>query len=411
MSVELALWIVLGGLALTTAALFTTLLARGMDRKAAKATVSERVESETLADLTPERMLGSMLKKHLLTSGGEADAEKAKATAKAAARRGGGAAAVAIFIALGGAGFGIAKNVMDDDGLDAVPVNREITAGELHGTLLSPKKNARVVLIVPGSGPTDRDGNNPMGVGANSYKLLAEALFADGIATVRVDKRGMFGSAAAGDPNAVSIETYAEDYHAWIDAVRAETGRKCVFLLGHSEGALMVSAAAAGRKDVCGLILVSGIGRKLGDVLREQLKANPANAPLLDQALPAIAEMEAGRHVDASQMHPALQQLFAPQVQDFLISEMKADPVEILKQARKRTLVIQGSADMQVSLEDAKLLNNAPRTKLEIIYGMNHVLKEAPQDRAGNLATYSDPSLPLHPKLEREIRRFVKNDD
>jgi hypothetical protein len=413
-TVQLALWIVLGGLALTVAGLFVTILARGMEKRSGKTAMSVSAEGEAIAAMLPEGIVGNMLRKHVFSSSESQKKEQVEEAQKKAKKAGGAVAA-----AVGGmVAFGVVAGVIGDvfEGIgsrstNAIPVNHEITAGDLHGTLLSPGKKSPVVLIVPGSGPTDRDGNNPFGVGAQSYKLLAEALFEDGIATVRVDKRGMFGSAAAGDANAVTVEQYAQDYRAWIDAIRAETGRKCVFLLGHSEGALMVSAAAQGRKDVCGLILVSGPGRKLGDVLREQLKANPANAPLLEPALAAIAELEAGRHVDTSTMPAALMPLFAPPVQDFLISEMAADPVQVLRNAKRRSLIIQGSTDMQVSLEDAKLLNKAPRTKLEIINGMNHILKEAPADRAANLATYTDPSLPLHPKLEREIRRFVKDDD
>jgi uncharacterized protein len=412
MSLQLSLWIVLGGLALMIAALFVTILARGMEKKAP---ASSHTDAEALAAILPNGLFSSTFRKHVLGLDGEFDAKKAeetaKATAKTAARKGGAIASVAIVLALSGAAFGIVTDLLEDNGLDAIPESREIAAGELHGTLISPRKNAPVVLIVPGSGPTDRDGNNPLGVQAQPYKLLAEALFADGIATVRVDKRGMFGSAAAGDPNAVTIAAYAEDYRAWIDAIRAETGRKCVFLLGHSEGALMVSAAAEGRKDVCGLILVSGIGRKLGDVLREQLRANPANAPVLDQALAAIAELEAGRHVDISTMHPALTPLFASEVQDFLISEMAADPVDLLRKARTQALIIQGSTDIQVGMEDARLLNKAPRTRLEIIDGMNHVLKEAPADPVANLATYANADLPLAEGLVREIRRFVRRED
>ena len=88
----------------------------------------------------------------------------------------------------------------------------EIAAGDLHGTLLSRGKKAPVVLIVPGSGPTDRDGNNPLGVQAQPYKLLAEALFEDGIATVRIDKRGMFGSAGCRRSQRRDSRQYAEDY-------------------------------------------------------------------------------------------------------------------------------------------------------------------------------------------------------
>lgn len=315
-------------------------------------------------------------------------------------------------VGAGAAVFGVGAILADVIGDNrGPPVSSEIAAGALHGTLLSPGGRADVVLIVPGSGPTDRDGNNPLGVKANSYRLLAEGLAEEGIASVRVDKRGMFGSKDAGDPNAVSIEQYAQDYRAWIDAIRAETGRKCVWLLGHSEGALMVSAAAEGRKDVCGLILVAGPGRRLGDVLREQLRANPANAPLLSSAEAAIAQLEAGRRVDVTGMHPALLPLFAPDVQPFLISLMAADPVELVRKARVQTLVVQGTTDLQVSETDARLLNKAPRTRLRIIEGMNHVLKEAPYDRAANIATYTDPNLPLAPRLVRRIEDFIDDDD
>lgn len=294
---------------------------------------------------------------------------------------------------------------------DIVPEVKDLAAGALHGTMLNARNSDPVVLIVPGSGPTDRDGNSPMGLKTDAYKLLAEGLSEERISTVRVDKRGMFGSRDAGDPNISSPQAYVDDIHAWIDAIKAERGSKCVFLLGHSEGALMVSLAAAGRKDVCGLILVAGMGRKMGDVIREQLIGNPANAPVLGEAMNAITELEAGRHVDTTNMHPALLPLFAPKIQDYLISMFAIDPVEALRDANRKALIVQGDRDLQVTLEDAHLLDSAPKTKLRVIGGMNHVLKSAPEDRAGNLATYVDPTLPLAKDLVRQIRRFVKDND
>lgn len=323
------------------------------------------------------------------------------------ARRG-----IAVTAAIIAAVIGLAV-ALDADGDDLVEQNAmthsEIAAGNLHGTMVSPGSDAPVVLMAPGSGPTDRDGNSGLGIRTNMYKLLAEGLAEKGIASVRVDKRGMFGSAAAGNANAVTVDLYAEDYRNWIDAIRAETGVDCVWLLGHSEGALMVSAAAQGREDVCGLILVAGMGRKMGDVLRQQLQANPANAPLLDQAFAAISDLEAGRHTDTSSMHPALLPLFAPQVQDFLLSVFAVDPVEAVRLASAPTLVVQGATDLQVTVEDARLLDQAPNTHLALIEGMNHVLKAAPADRAANLATYANPDLPLHPQLVDTIADFIKD--
>jgi uncharacterized protein len=312
--------------------------------------------------------------------------------------------------AIVGLGFAAIREARSEPSPQELKVS-EITAGELHGTYLSSGKHTPVVLIVPGSGPTDRDGNSPLGVKGNTYLMLAEALARHRISSVRVDKRGMFASIGAGDANAASVGLYTKDYHDWIDAIRKEAGVKCVWLLGHSEGALMVSAAAQGRKDVCGLILVSGMGRKMGDVIREQISSNPANAPVQDQAFAAIADLEAGRHPDTTNLHPALLPLFAPKVQDFLISVFAADPVEAVRKAGKKTLIIQGTTDLQVTLEDAKLLNAAPRTKLVMVEGMNHMLKEAPMDRAANIATYTDPALPIMQRVPDAIAKFIHDDD
>jgi pimeloyl-ACP methyl ester carboxylesterase len=327
--------------------------------------------------------------------------EKKKSTASTLVAIGGAVAVLSGVIAF-------AKEINNGD---IVPEIKDIAAGELHGTMINARNSDPVVLIVPGSGPTDRNGNNPMGMKTDAYKLLAEGLSEERVSTVRIDKRGMFGSAGAGDPNISSPQAYVDDIHAWIDAIKLARGSKCVFLLGHSEGALMVSLAAEGRKDVCGLILVSGMGRKMGDVIREQLTSNPANAPVLDQALGALSGLEAGRHVDVTAMHPALLPLFNPKVQDYLISMFAIDPVEAVRKANKDTLIVQGERDLQVTVADARLLDKAPHTRLRLIKQMNHVLKDAPEDRAGNLATYADPSLPLSRDLVKYVRRFVKDND
>ena len=177
-------------------------------------------------------------------------------------------------------------------------------AGPLKGTMLSSgTASGPVVLIIPGSGPVDRDGNSLAGLKAATYRLLAEGLAAKGIATVRIDKRGMFASrAAVPDGNAVTMSDYATDIHSWTVAIRQKTGAQCVWLLGHSEGALVALVTVKDATDICGLVLVAAAGRPLGEVLREQLRSNPANAPLLDEALRAIDALEAGKRVDATNM-------------------------------------------------------------------------------------------------------------
>lgn len=295
------------------------------------------------------------------------------------------------------------------------PTAKEIEApgpaGPLKATLLARAGPSRAtIVIVPGSGPTDRDGNNPLGVRAAPYRLLAEALAARGVATVRIDKRGMFGSRAAiPDANAVTIAGYVADVRAWARAARTHTGARCVWLLGHSEGGLIALAAAQSPEGICGVVLVSTPGRRLGDVIRAQLRANPANAPVLAQALGALDTLEAGKRVDPAGMHPALMALFAPQVQGFLIDLLSYDPTDLATRLRTPLLIVQGERDLQIGTEDARALAAAnPRAKLVLVPGANHVLKSVgSDDRGANIATYRDPALPLAPGIAEAIGDFV----
>ena len=292
------------------------------------------------------------------------------------------------------------------------PVEVQGPSGLLKGTMLAPDdaKGAPVVLIIPGSGPTDRDGDNPLGIKAAPYRLLAEALAGRGVTSVRIDKRGMFESrAAAVDADKVTISDYAADAHAWAAELRRRTGAPCVWLLGHSEGALVAEAAAQDPRDLCGLVLIAGAGRPLGDVLREQLAAAPAFAADLPTALADLAQLQKRQHVDATGMDPAMLSLFRPSVQDFLIDELSYDPVKLLAAYKGPVLVLQGTADLQVSMADAERLAGArPGIVLVRLDGVNHVLKVAPADRTGNLATYADPALPLAPGVADPIAAFVK---
>jgi len=290
------------------------------------------------------------------------------------------------------------------------PIEAPGPSGVLRGTMLRPAAATAHVLIIPGSGPTDRDGNSPLGIAAAPYRRLAEALATRGIATVRIDKRGTFGSAGAvANPNAVTIADYAQDIHNWLKSMRSRTGAGCFWLLGHSEGGLVALAAAQQPDAICGVILVAAPGRKLGTVLREQLRANPANTPLLGQAMAVIDSLEAGKRVDAAGLHPALQPLFAPQVQGFVISLFSYDPAELAGRVRKPVLIVQGLRDLQVAEADARRLAAAnPRAKLVLLPGVNHVLKAvASDDRAANAATYADPTLPIAPSVVDAIADFI----
>ena len=284
--------------------------------------------------------------------------------------------------------------------------------GPLKGTLLTPNsKPTSVALIIPGSGPTDRDGNNPLGVNASPYRLLAEGLASKGFATLRIDKRGMFASASAVDnPNAVTIADYVDDVRAWVKVLRREIQTPCIWIIGHSEGGL-VALASAQDEDVCGVILVATPGRPMGEVLRGQFKANPANAFLLEEALPIIDALEHQRRVNTKNIHPVLQNLFNPEVQGFLIDAFSYNPSQLISTISKPVLVLQGQRDIQVEEMDARKLQTAnPQASLVILPNMNHVMKEVTSDNIEeNITSYAEPALSLAPGLIESIGSFLIN--
>ncbi len=291
----------------------------------------------------------------------------------------------------------------------AGPVSKAVTLpsepAPLHGTMLIPEGETRAVaVIIAGSGPTDRDGNSPLGVAASTYRLLAEGLAERGIATVRYDKRGIAQSALAG-PAEVDLRfgQMADDAKAWAGLAARQAGKPCAWLVGHSEGALVAQVAAQGSSEICGLVLLSGVGRPAGEAIREQLAGVPE--PLKTEAFEALSELEAGRTTEGP---PALAALFRASVQPYLISWLALDPAALLATYPGPVLIGQGTTDIQVNIGDAEALAAAqPRANLVRWEGVNHVLKTAPNDRAGNMATYANPDLPLAPGVADTVADFI----
>ncbi|WP_339930112.1 alpha/beta fold hydrolase [uncultured Brevundimonas sp.] len=279
----------------------------------------------------------------------------------------------------------------------------------LHGTLLAPEGTARAVaVILPGSGPTDRNGNSPQfGITAQTYRLLARGLADQGIATVRIDKRGIGESAAAAPSEAdLRITAYVDDARAWAAEAATRTGQPCAWLIGHSEGALIALAAADGHGDsICGLVLLSGAGRPGGVILREQLGPQLPE-PMKTEAFHVLSELEAGRTV--ADTPPALAALFRPSVQPYLISWLALDPTALIAAWDGPVLIGQGTTDIQIAVADAEAMAAAqPDARLVLWEGVNHVLKVAPADRAANIATYADPDLPLAPGVVDDVAGFI----
>lgn len=279
----------------------------------------------------------------------------------------------------------------------------------LYGTLETPDHPASgvAVLFIAGSGPTDRNGDSVIpGVKPATQRLLAKAFADAGFASLRYDKRGIAASGPAAPPEAqLTLGVYVADAVVWARFLGAQPGVRCVVLMGHSEGALIAILAGA-KTPVCGLISASGGGRPAADILESQLKAASLPSALLADALHAVEELRAGRLVPNP---PPMSGVFRPSVQPYLISELSVDPARALGAVKSPILILQGGADLQVSVADAETLAAArPDAKLVVLPGVNHVLKSAPADRAGNLATYADPDLPLAPDVAEAVIGFVR---
>ena len=288
------------------------------------------------------------------------------------------------------------------------PVKLETKTGTLHGTLLMPPGTSGpvpVALIIAGSGPTDRDGNTPLLPGKNnSLKLLGEALAKNGIASLRYDKRGIAGSAgAAAKESDLRFTTYVDDAVEWLEWLRRDSRFSRRIAIGHSEGSL-IGMMAAQRSPVSHVVSLAGAGRPIGKVLDEQL-ARALPAELLADARRILAELEAGRMVDS--VPPPLLVVFRPSVQPYMISWLPIDPAQELGRLTVPVLVVQGTTDIQASTADAeRLAKGQPNATLEMVEGMNHVLKEV-REAGQQTASYSDATLPLHPRLAESITKFI----
>ncbi|MBC3540212.1 alpha/beta hydrolase [Rufibacter sediminis] len=279
--------------------------------------------------------------------------------------------------------------------------------GTLKGTLLLPatKGKVPVVLLISGSGPTDRDGNNPV-MKNNSLKMVAEELYAQGIASVRYDKRGIAQSKdAAGSEFDMRFDHFAQDAAAWVQQLKKDPRFSKVIVLGHSEGSLLGMLAVRQAK-ADGFISLAGPGQSADEVIRQQLLAQP---PMVaDAALPILDQLVQGKAVP--EVNPMLASLFRPSIQPYLISWFKYDPQAELRKLTVPVLLVQGKEDLQVSGREIQLLAAAaPKAKLEEIDRMNHVLKETSADRSANIAAYSNPTLPLAPALMPALVSFVKS--
>jgi hypothetical protein len=307
---------------------------------------------------------------------------------------------------LSSAGCALAAAALPFPGLAAESGITLVTnTGTIYGTLTLPKSGGAVpvALIIAGSGPTDRDGNNPMLPGKNdTYRLLAQELAARGIASVRYDKRGIAASAsAAASEENLRFDTYVDDAVAWQRQLGADKRFSKIIIAGHSEGSL-VGMLSAQRGPADAYVSLEGAGRRGSVVLLEQLKKQ-LPAEMYAQTVTIFDALQNGHTATVPPSWPQpMQALFRPSVQPYMISWFKYDPAAEIARLKIPVTIVQGTADVQISVADANALKAAsPKATLLVVNGMNHLLRDY-SDTSSMQAVmkgYEDPSLPIDPKV------------
>jgi len=280
---------------------------------------------------------------------------------------------------------------------------------ELGGTLTVPRGVSGpmpVAVIIAGSGPTDRNGNSLMGIRPNSYAQLAWRLAERGIASLRYDKRGMPGTKGSFDMTKMTLDDFAADARAAAESLAHDARFSRVILLGHSEGSSLAFMAARAGPPVTAVISVSGLGRPLGVVIREQLSRQFDNATLVryDTAMAQYLRGEQPKDVP-----PQLGPLFVPINLSFMKSLSSFDPPAAIRAVRQPVLIVQGGQDLQVTVADAERLHTAkPDAQLVVVPLANHVLKQATDTTLiGQMPAYQNPTLPIMPDVVNAIADWI----
>jgi len=287
-------------------------------------------------------------------------------------------------------------------------VSIQFSNGQLEGTLsiADTTKKTPIVYIIAGSGLSDRDGNSSS-LKCNDHLMLSDALLAEGISTLRVDKR-MSGNSIfeISSEEDMRFDIFVNDAKSWIHYIDSLDQFSDIVVIGHSQGSLVGMLASKSNDKVDAFISLAGPSGKVLKKIREQIYTQ---TPALKTGLePIFLKLEKGERVDS--IPPMLNSLFRPSVQPFLISWDKYNPIEEITKLNIPVAIVQGTTDFQVSLTDAEELKEAyPKAELMIVEGMNHVMKEAPMDRMKNMATYSDLDLPLIEGFSDRLVEFIKS--
>lgn len=275
----------------------------------------------------------------------------------------------------------------------------------IDGTLTIPEniENPPLVILIQGSGPTDRDGNQMM-MKNDASKKIAHQLAENGIASYRFDKRIFKMTKFKIKEADLRFEDFVTDVNSILEYFKADKNFDKIILAGHSEGSLIGMLAAQQGADA--FISLAGPGRSIDKIVVEQLAKQ--SEELSENARQAFDEL--GKTGSTTNYSPYLESIFRPSVQPYIRSWMKYDPALEIAKLEVPILIINGSFDLQVDSTDAEILNAAaPNSKMVILKNMNHIFREIKGENLENTKAYNEPNRPLHPELIPVLTDFIKS--
>ncbi|MDN5857301.1 MAG: lysophospholipase [Pseudonocardia sp.] len=289
----------------------------------------------------------------------------------------------------------------------------------LVGTLLRPERPGLLpaALLLPGSGPLDRDSSHPR-MPLDVTRHLAEALADAGIPSLRYDKRGV--GASAGNFHRTGFTDNTDDAAAALAALAAQPGidPDRIVVVGHSEGALHATVLAGGGAGTvpAAAVLLAGAAHTGEDVLRYQVRAIAPLLPAPVRALLTVLRADlAGKQekrfaklrattTDTTGHGPL--RVNARWWREFLAF----DPRPLLAATQVPVLAITGARDVQVDPADAaaiaRLVTDAPAESY-VAPGVTHILRRT--EDAGGPSTYRRQARrPLDADVVARVVGFVR---
>ena len=272
----------------------------------------------------------------------------------------------------------------------------------IDGTLLIPEsaEDPPLVILIAGSGPTDRNGNQSF-MKNNMLKKLAEALSKDGVATFRYDKRIVKQLITRTFDKNIRFDDFVNDAKSVVSYFKPSYSS--IIIAGHSQGSLVGLLAC--ETEVDGFISLAGAGNPIDKIILEQISKT---APFFVEDTKRVFEiLKSGE--TTTDYPPALASIFNLETQPFMSNWMQYNPQEHIEKLEIPTLIINGTKDLQMTTSEAQLLKERkPDAELVIIENMNHLLFEINGDDLENSKSYNEMHHPIITEAITVILNFMK---